>query len=63
MSVPLWYEVSYDRPITPLHIRAGTARDRSDLVRSGHAPVLNNIVIIVTLGMFIYVYGTAADSG
>jgi putative peptidoglycan lipid II flippase len=26
-------------------------------------PVLNNIVIIVTLGMFIYVYGTAADSG
>ncbi|MDK1346214.1 murein biosynthesis integral membrane protein MurJ [Streptomyces sp. 378] len=25
-------------------------------------PVLNNIVIIVTLGMFIYVYGTAADS-
>ncbi|MGY6023864.1 murein biosynthesis integral membrane protein MurJ [Streptomyces spinosirectus] len=26
-------------------------------------PVLNNIVIIVTLGMFIWVYGTAADSG
>ncbi|MFD5156617.1 murein biosynthesis integral membrane protein MurJ [Streptomyces hawaiiensis] len=26
-------------------------------------PVLNNIVIIVTLGMFIYVYGTAANSG
>lgn len=26
-------------------------------------PVLNNIVIIVTLGMFIYVYGTSADSG
>ncbi|MGW3985686.1 murein biosynthesis integral membrane protein MurJ [Streptomyces sp. NPDC004830] len=26
-------------------------------------PVLNNIVIIVTLGMFIYVYGTAAESG
>ncbi|MFE1323542.1 murein biosynthesis integral membrane protein MurJ [Streptomyces sp. NPDC058741] len=26
-------------------------------------PVLNNIVIIVTLGMFIYVYGTAGDSG
>ncbi|WP_435283397.1 murein biosynthesis integral membrane protein MurJ [Streptomyces koelreuteriae] len=26
-------------------------------------PVLNNIVIIVTLGMFIFVYGTAADSG
>ncbi|WP_042163205.1 murein biosynthesis integral membrane protein MurJ [Streptomyces sp. NBRC 110035] len=25
-------------------------------------PVLNNIVIIVTLGTFIYVYGTAADS-
>ncbi|MFC9926757.1 murein biosynthesis integral membrane protein MurJ [Streptomyces sp. NPDC127190] len=25
-------------------------------------PVLNNIVIIVTLGMFIWVYGTAADS-
>ncbi|MDO0926866.1 murein biosynthesis integral membrane protein MurJ [Streptomyces sp. TG1A-8] len=25
-------------------------------------PVLNNIVIIVTLGMFIYVYGAAADS-
>ncbi|MFC9131667.1 murein biosynthesis integral membrane protein MurJ [Streptomyces sp. NPDC057099] len=25
-------------------------------------PVLNNIVIIVTLGMFIFVYGTAADS-
>ncbi|MBQ0881118.1 murein biosynthesis integral membrane protein MurJ [Streptomyces sp. RT42] len=26
-------------------------------------PVLNNIVIIVTLGMFLWVYGTAADSG
>ncbi|CCK28918.1 integral membrane protein MviN [Streptomyces davaonensis JCM 4913] len=26
-------------------------------------PVLNNIVIIVTLGMFMWVYGTAADSG
>ncbi len=26
-------------------------------------PVLNNIVIIVTLGAFIWVYGTAADSG
>jgi putative peptidoglycan lipid II flippase len=26
-------------------------------------PVLNNIVIIVTLGMFIWVYGTAGDSG
>ncbi|CAL9473366.1 lipid II flippase MurJ [Streptomyces sp. enrichment culture] len=26
-------------------------------------PVLNNIVIIVTLGMFIWVYGTAANSG
>ncbi|WP_069769294.1 murein biosynthesis integral membrane protein MurJ [Streptomyces sp. LUP30] len=26
-------------------------------------PVLNNIVIIVTLGMFIWVYGTSADSG
>ncbi|MEU6573155.1 murein biosynthesis integral membrane protein MurJ [Streptomyces sp. NPDC046805] len=26
-------------------------------------PVLNNIVIIVTLGMFIWVYGTAAHSG
>jgi putative peptidoglycan lipid II flippase len=26
-------------------------------------PVLNNIVIIVTLGMFIWVYGTADDSG
>ncbi|POX56881.1 murein biosynthesis integral membrane protein MurJ [Streptomyces sp. Ru71] len=26
-------------------------------------PVLNNIVIIITLGMFIWVYGTAADSG
>jgi putative peptidoglycan lipid II flippase len=26
-------------------------------------PVLNNIVIIVTLGMFIWVYGSAADSG
>ncbi|CAL9512467.1 lipid II flippase MurJ [Streptomyces sp. enrichment culture] len=26
-------------------------------------PVLNNIVIIVTLGVFIWVYGTAADSG
>lgn len=26
-------------------------------------PVLNNIVIIVTLGMFIWVYGNAADSG
>ncbi|MEU7098647.1 murein biosynthesis integral membrane protein MurJ [Streptomyces longwoodensis] len=26
-------------------------------------PVLNNVVIIVTLGMFIWVYGTAADSG
>ncbi|WP_330348949.1 murein biosynthesis integral membrane protein MurJ [Streptomyces sp. NBC_00582] len=26
-------------------------------------PVLNNIVIIVTLGTFIWVYGTAADSG
>jgi putative peptidoglycan lipid II flippase len=26
-------------------------------------PVLNNIVIIVALGMFIYVYGTSADSG
>ncbi|MET8981629.1 murein biosynthesis integral membrane protein MurJ [Streptomyces sp. NPDC004539] len=26
-------------------------------------PVLNNIVIIVTLGMFIWVYGTAARSG
>ncbi|MFE3410095.1 murein biosynthesis integral membrane protein MurJ [Streptomyces mirabilis] len=26
-------------------------------------PVLNNIVIIVTLGMFIWVYGTAASSG
>ncbi|MDQ0684973.1 putative peptidoglycan lipid II flippase [Streptomyces achromogenes] len=26
-------------------------------------PVLNNVVIIVTLGMFIYVYGTSADSG
>ncbi|WP_151773623.1 murein biosynthesis integral membrane protein MurJ [Streptomyces abyssomicinicus] len=25
-------------------------------------PVLNNIVIIVTLGMFLWVYGTAADS-
>ncbi|CAL9484243.1 murein biosynthesis integral membrane protein MurJ [Streptomyces sp. enrichment culture] len=25
-------------------------------------PVLNNIVIIVTLGVFIYVYGTSADS-
>src|SRR4029079_12832190 len=25
-------------------------------------PVLNNIVIIVTLGTFIYVYGTAANS-
>jgi putative peptidoglycan lipid II flippase len=25
-------------------------------------PVLNNIVIIVTLGMFIWVYGTSADS-
>lgn len=26
-------------------------------------PVLNNIVIIVTLGMFIWVYGTSANSG
>ncbi|WP_329292419.1 murein biosynthesis integral membrane protein MurJ [Streptomyces pseudovenezuelae] len=26
-------------------------------------PVLNNIVIIVTLGTFMWVYGTAADSG
>ncbi|MBN0043287.1 murein biosynthesis integral membrane protein MurJ [Streptomyces actuosus] len=26
-------------------------------------PVLNNIVIIVTLGTFIWVYGTSADSG
>ncbi|MBV1939754.1 murein biosynthesis integral membrane protein MurJ [Streptomyces sp. BV286] len=26
-------------------------------------PVLNNIVIIVTLGLFIWVYGTAASSG
>ena len=26
-------------------------------------PVLNNIVIIVTLGMFLWVYGTSADSG
>ncbi|MFF7330513.1 murein biosynthesis integral membrane protein MurJ [Streptomyces sp. NPDC008150] len=26
-------------------------------------PVLNNIVIIVTLGLFIWVYGTSADSG
>ncbi|MFI0543119.1 putative peptidoglycan lipid II flippase [Streptomyces canus] len=26
-------------------------------------PVLNNIVIIVTLGMFIFVYGSAANSG
>ncbi|MGW1719833.1 murein biosynthesis integral membrane protein MurJ [Streptomyces sp. NPDC002156] len=26
-------------------------------------PVLNNVVIIVTLGMFIWVYGSAADSG
>ncbi|MGW1890310.1 murein biosynthesis integral membrane protein MurJ [Streptomyces sp. NPDC002004] len=26
-------------------------------------PVLNNVVIIVTLGMFIWVYGTAANSG
>ncbi|WP_320781458.1 murein biosynthesis integral membrane protein MurJ [Streptomyces sp. CRN 30] len=26
-------------------------------------PVLNNIVIIVTLGMFLWVYGSAADSG
>ncbi|MGZ3116569.1 murein biosynthesis integral membrane protein MurJ [Streptomyces sp. H62] len=26
-------------------------------------PVLNNIVIIVTLGMFLWVYGTAANSG
>ncbi|GAA2427613.1 murein biosynthesis integral membrane protein MurJ [Streptomyces glaucus] len=26
-------------------------------------PVLNNIVIIVTLGMFLWVYGTAAESG
>ncbi|MFV8183886.1 MULTISPECIES: murein biosynthesis integral membrane protein MurJ [unclassified Streptomyces] len=26
-------------------------------------PVLNNIVIIVSLGMFIWVYGTAANSG
>ncbi|MFF4832382.1 murein biosynthesis integral membrane protein MurJ [Streptomyces sp. NPDC001315] len=26
-------------------------------------PVLNNIVIIVTLGMFIWVYGTAGNSG
>ena len=26
-------------------------------------PVLNNIVIIATFGMFIWVYGTAADSG
>lgn len=26
-------------------------------------PVLNNIVIIVTLGMFIWVYGSAAESG
>ncbi|MEW2565948.1 murein biosynthesis integral membrane protein MurJ [Streptomyces sp. NPDC047070] len=26
-------------------------------------PVLNNIVIIVTLGLFIWVYGTAANSG
>jgi putative peptidoglycan lipid II flippase len=26
-------------------------------------PVLNNIVIIVTLGMFMWVYGTAANSG
>ncbi|MGW0578739.1 murein biosynthesis integral membrane protein MurJ, partial [Streptomyces sp. NPDC002920] len=26
-------------------------------------PVLNNIVIIVTLAMFLWVYGTAADSG
>ncbi|WAZ22846.1 murein biosynthesis integral membrane protein MurJ [Streptomyces cinnabarinus] len=26
-------------------------------------PVLNNIVIIVTLGMFMWVYGTAAESG
>ncbi|MFI1563649.1 murein biosynthesis integral membrane protein MurJ [Streptomyces sp. NPDC020490] len=26
-------------------------------------PVLNNIVIIVTLGAFIWVYGTSADSG
>ncbi|KIF75505.1 membrane protein [Streptomyces sp. 150FB] len=26
-------------------------------------PVLNNIVMIVTFGLFIYVYGTAADSG
>ncbi|WP_405881112.1 murein biosynthesis integral membrane protein MurJ [Streptomyces sp. NBC_01136] len=26
-------------------------------------PVLNNIVIIVTLGMFIWVYGTASNSG
>ncbi|MXM65638.1 murein biosynthesis integral membrane protein MurJ [Streptomyces sp. HUCO-GS316] len=26
-------------------------------------PVLNNIVIIVTLGMFLWVYGTAAHSG
>ncbi|MDT7842646.1 murein biosynthesis integral membrane protein MurJ [Streptomyces justiciae] len=25
-------------------------------------PVLNNVVIIVTLGMFLWVYGTAADS-
>ncbi|MEV6506493.1 murein biosynthesis integral membrane protein MurJ [Streptomyces sp. NPDC051642] len=26
-------------------------------------PVLNNVVIIVTLGMFLWVYGTSADSG
>ncbi|MFI6468029.1 murein biosynthesis integral membrane protein MurJ [Streptomyces sp. NPDC050528] len=26
-------------------------------------PVLNNVVIIVTLGMFIWVYGTSANSG
>ncbi|EFE68383.1 murein biosynthesis integral membrane protein MurJ [Streptomyces sp. NWU49] len=37
------------------------ARDRFGAMM--WTPVLNNIVIIVTLGVFIWVYGTAADSG